>query len=857
MDGTNSGQGSHCVLGKESKFDSFGVGCMTIFSECPHCELMAVRGQQCHFCQEHVDDQALHTHMIHTQHISNSSQTCERGATVSRPSHSPDAGANHQGRLDCQAEGRGHQRSNRVESHPDQGRLGRLSGDQERQSSRDHEGRTLRPQASISQEGRPSAVPWGHWGSSAIQGDCGSHVQQGRGSHHPEVRTDRQRDSGLWQVRDNDLRGGGRKPPGLFDMVHQGSERDRFPLLANGAPGEVGLRTGLLQDHEDVRTGQESPQDSRSFLNWISNKDHDFQLGRLAGDEGQGQSQGNDEASRGDPTATGGLRLRRRESHDAEEDPTVGRGECRPSSSAQSQQRPEGDVREECFHTLPDKTAQELLRSWGPHTNQYSKAWQQLVQHHRPLLMELACFENSILSEEVQKRYSTNSSIRLSNWNGADLETEEGVQFAIKMLRQHRPVHLWISCECGPYSILQRLNQKNPQQVQQLHDKQQRVRRQYQGALRVAEEAFRLKTEVHWELSQRCEAWSLPEIVDYVSRHKLEKVSCAGCTVGLRTRDQSKLMCKSWTATKNERLLQHLNLRCQKNHPKGKCEAGESSHTARYTNSFARKVVDSLCMSEVWSKIVQEIHASLEEQANPAEQEDEPQGIRVEVDDREREEIVRRIQHVHRCTGHGDMKGLVKALQKRGAAPHVVELAKQWECPTCAERKRPDPRRFSTFDGIVPKGDIVEADIATWVHPINRNKKQIAVFTDVGSRFAVGKFIERGTWEELQDALNELWIPYFGRPKTLRVDPAGAFLKGEADLYLAEQDIFLDVIPAEAHWRLGIVEHNVKSIKGMLDSLAEEFTEATDKQLLSLGDQLSHNLQGIQSNAICFEQDTR
>ena len=158
--------------------------------------------------------------------------------------------------------------------------------------------------------------------------------------------------------------------------------------------------------------------------------------------------------------------------------------------------------------TLPDKTALELLRSWGPHTNQYRKAWQQLVQHHRPFLRIV------FFSEEVQKRYSTNSSIRLSNrnWNGADLETEEGVQFAIKMLRQHRPVHLWISCECGPYSPLQRLNQRNPQQVQQLHDKQQRGRRQYQGALRVADEAFRLKTEVHWELSQRCEAWSLPEI---------------------------------------------------------------------------------------------------------------------------------------------------------------------------------------------------------------------------------------------------------------------------------------------------------------------------------------------------------
>ena len=84
--------------------------------------------------------------------------------------------------------------------------------------------------------------------------------------------------------------------------------------------------------------------------------------------------------------------------------------------------------------------------------------------------MELACYEDSVLSGEVEKRFGVGSSIRLSDWNGANLETPEGVQFAIKMLRKHRPVHLWISCVCGPFSPLQRLNQRNPQQVEQLQD---------------------------------------------------------------------------------------------------------------------------------------------------------------------------------------------------------------------------------------------------------------------------------------------------------------------------------------------------------------------------------------------------
>ena len=85
--------------------------------------------------------------------------------------------------------------------------------------------------------------------------------------------------------------------------------------------------------------------------------------------------------------------------------------------------------------------------------------------------------------------------------------------------------------------------------------------------------------------------------------------------MGLRTKDGSKLLCKGWTvATKNEPLLHRLKLPCQKNHAKGKCESGQTAHTARYTDMFAKKVVDCFCEAEVWSRPAQELSQhSLEE----------------------------------------------------------------------------------------------------------------------------------------------------------------------------------------------------------------------------------------------------
>ena len=107
---------------------------------------------------------------------------------------------------------------------------------------------------------------------------------------------------------------------------------------------------------------------------------------------------------------------------------------------------------------------------------------------------------------------------------------------AQELIRQHRPIHLWMSCTCGPFCPLQRLNRHNEHQI--LETKQQQARLQHKGAMEVARYAKRHGTQVHWEFSERAEAWQLPEVQQFLEELRLEKVTCHGCAVGLRTKDK-------------------------------------------------------------------------------------------------------------------------------------------------------------------------------------------------------------------------------------------------------------------------------------------------------------------------------
>ena len=79
----------------------------------------------------------------------------------------------------------------------------------------------------------------------------------------------------------------------------------------------------------------------------------------------------------------------------------------------------------------------------------------------------------------------------------------------------------------------------------------------------------------------------------------------------------------------------------------------------------------------------------------------------------------------------------------------------------------------------------------------------------------------------------EGWIQYFGKPVTLRLDPAGAFRSHEMEHFCDDQGILLDVIPGEAHWQLGVCEQAVGGVKEVMTKLAESNPEITPQEALS------------------------
>jgi len=131
--------------------------------------------------------------------------------------------------------------------------------------------------------------------------------------------------------------------------------------------------------------------------------------------------------------------------------------------------------------------------------------------------MKVACSPDSLLSQEVDRVYGDGSSQRCSIWNGYDLTTVEGVAACKRLIDAERPCHIWISCECGPFSPLQRINQRSPEQISQLQSKRKNAIAQYLGGIEVAKYGRSKGSDIHFELSEKCEAWKLPEIMEFVA----------------------------------------------------------------------------------------------------------------------------------------------------------------------------------------------------------------------------------------------------------------------------------------------------------------------------------------------------
>ena len=858
------GQESSDFGDSQSKTHGLALGVDILFSECPSCHLEAWSDEQCCFCgeigdrtrgmvgldEDHKQQDNYHNRQEPKQHnktphkptttvdvmppqqvVTQDSSLVTSDAFVCR-----DHGTQ-EGRVGGEASRDGRRGSVQLDHSTDSSSHGRGQGEHQGRPRSYPEGQTPETPPSSSKQGHLDGTPQGlGYSSKSQQDDCSDGVTRGRRDSLP-VRARQFRDGGFWQVWQSDIPAG----LGRADELHlmgadnqPGVRQSTLEVETTGTMGTAGETSDGNQD-QDVTSQSINPHNKERGLQHQEGREQRRQL--LAGELGRcisdQEGTGGGGTTPSDPTEKDGSRAR---PGGSTRDGKVG-----DESHGGAPQEPQGDVSAppEPEILLSTEAAANLAKHWHVQRNPFSRYWQDLVWTQRPLLVELACFPESVLSKEVEQRFGAGSAVRLSEWNGANLETKAGVEFAKHRIRELRPVHLWIACECSPYCPLQHLNRRTPEQAERLEAKQAKARQQYKGAIQVAEEAWSIGTEVHWELSQRCQAWKLDFIQDYEHRHSLKKVSCHGCAVGLRTRDGKAALCKAWTiATKNQQLLQHLDLQCQKNHPRGKCERGETAHTACYTTPFARKVVDSLSECEVWSRILEELQDRGPEQQSLAAEAAPDSGEQLEISAEDREEIEKKIQKIHSNTGHSSMKNLIRALELRAVHPKVLQVAKSWTCKICQHRHRTDPRRFATLETIPQKWERVQIDMFTWMQPKTKEKHHVLLIIDEATRFRMTRIASTGrgnttNWDQIRKILEEQWFAIFGHPKVIRVDPAGPWMSDSADNYLSEKGIELVPIPGESHWQIGIVEGAAKSLKGVAERMCAEFPDMDAVEVLA------------------------
>ena len=500
----------------------------------------------------------------------------------------------------------------------------------------------------------------------------------------------------------------------------------------------------------------------------------------------------------------------------------------------------------------------------------------------RLFFLELGCSEDSVLRTEVENVGLTAK--RASLFNQHDLTCPHGLRKILNIVTHEKPKHVWISTECSAFSPMQNLNQRTPQQVRDLQQKQREARKQHIAGLVMAYWARHQGAHVYWERSRKCRAWNWDLMDKWRKQEQTHTAIVGGCRVGLQDPKTGAVVGKEWRVVCTSKTfaekfhLPCLREACAGNHTA--CEGHVTRASAFYTRKLAKRAVHYMqqnqnpepvptclnmhecqcdvfkfkgqtqtcptCMlqwdresavhcghvdSPVHDRHVADSHVhhkhvqDLRSDAIPrlvGEVSNEG-----EFSEQEKKKWLHKIGLLHSATGHGSKEVLQEALKLRKVDPRIINLVGEYRCSICEERKRPAPRSVATLEVHPARWKIVLADGAYWVHPGSGVRHIMGLYMDQCSRYMVGKtLIQHKT--DLPDAqsymkfFTEQWQQYFGRPETLRFDAEGTWRSKMLDQLFRDLRVMMDPIPGDAHWHLSPLERAIAWIKECLSKFASE-----------------------------------
>ncbi|CAK0865999.1 unnamed protein product, partial [Prorocentrum cordatum] len=420
----------------------------------------------------------------------------------------------------------------------------------------------------------------------------------------------------------------------------------------------------------------------------------------------------------------------------------------------------------------------------------------------------------------------------------------KGYHKAKFLLDERRPELLVSTPPCGPWSIMQNINQRDDKQKENLRKKRLKSQRIFENNKWLIEHQVlhlngsALVDQPHNSRSWQKTCWKdLHNILPY-------EVIVDGCVCGLKAPDTGELMKKRWKfLTNDKRIWVALQpLQCRGGHYHEEIESSlRTEASGSYPKMLRRRILRDLTKSQNQNYFEEEVvnfcmAATQQPPTEPTPEEDETSIP--PLDGKESRDLTSDtvkmlescIKLVHTHLGHLPRAHLLRYLRDRGARPEVLRLARTFKCDIC-DAHRPPTKRPPASSAEQPQNcHEVLFDAFSWIRRSTNTNVMALAILDAGSDILYVRLIDEKAIPEtcrqvragdLRRIFATKWFTWMGRPKVMRYDPAGSAISDEFRERIESQGVYCLPCAADAHWQIGKIERAIEAFKEALDAFDE------------------------------------
>ena len=186
---------------------------------------------------------------------------------------------------------------------------------------------------------------------------------------------------------------------------------------------------------------------------------------------------------------------------------------------------------------------------------------------------------------------------------GASLDLTNGWNFnlpkhrldAARLIQKMKPSLVIASPMCTPFSSLQYLNQKRPEEIRAMELEYGKNHVEY--AIKLLEMQRELGGHVLFEHPRSATSWNLPCMRDFISKHELRLVTADQCMYGLKSIDpagEAHAKKPTMFVTSSGRIAERLSRRCDGTHRHVQLLGGRAGPAAQYPRGLCEAICDGL-----------------------------------------------------------------------------------------------------------------------------------------------------------------------------------------------------------------------------------------------------------------------